>query len=150
MRKTIFAAALVLCWLSPALALPHYDIAFYDTLRPNGHKRSQAVGKAIAYSCYSQTGSSPEAAPTQAFKDCMKAQGFRWMSTKFVQGAPGKQATSAIPKGSFIDPDTGRLCRDSGGASICVPPPADMTIRYTSKSGLNCTRTGAASVCSSF
>jgi hypothetical protein len=150
MKKIIIAAALVFGTLSPALATSHYAIAFYDTLRPNGHKRSQAVGNAIAYSCYSQTGTSPEAAPTQAFKDCMQAQGFRWMSTRLVQNPPSRQAASGIPKGSFIDPDTGMLCHDSGGAAICVTPPANMTIRYTSKHGLNCTRTGIASVCSSF
>jgi hypothetical protein len=40
------------------------------------------------------------------------------------------------------------LCHDSGGAAICVPPPADMTIHYTNKHGLGCTRTGAMSACS--
>jgi len=78
----------------------------------------------------------------------MKAQGFRWMTTKLVKDPPAKQAASGIPAGHFIDPDTGMLCHDSGGASICVSPPDNMTIRYTSKHGLDCTRTGAMSVCS--
>jgi hypothetical protein len=136
MKKIIIAAVLVLgSSLSPALAWQRYDLTFHDTLRPGGHQRSLATAKA---------------APTQAFKDCMNTQGFRWLSTKLVHSAPTRQATSAIPKGHFIDQDTGLLCHNTGGASICESPPANMTIRYTSESGLNCTRTGIASVCSSF
>jgi hypothetical protein len=149
MKKLIFAAAFALMSVSPALA-SHYDIAFHDTQRPGGHQRSLAVAKAASASCFSQTGTSPEAAPTQAYKDCMNAQGFRWLSSKLVKDAPAKQAASGIPAGHFIDQDTGMLCRDSGGAAICVPPPDNMTVRYTSKHGLGCTRTGAVSVCSNF
>lgn len=147
MKKLILAAAFALASLSPALA-SHYDIAFHDTLRPGGHQRSLAVAKAASALCFTQTGTSPEASPTQAYRDCMNAQGFRWMATKLLKDPPAKQATSGIPAGHFIDSDTGMLCQDSGGAAICVPPPADMTIRYTNKHGLGCTRTGAMSICS--
>jgi hypothetical protein len=148
MKKLIVAAAFALVSASPAFA-SHYNITFHDTLRPAGHHRSLAVAKAASASCFTQTGTSPEAAPTQAYKDCMDAQGFRWMATKLLKDPPAKQAASAIPAGHFIDSDTGMLCQDSGGAAICVPPPDNMTVRYTNKHGLNCTRTGAASVCSS-
>jgi hypothetical protein len=147
MKKLIVAAASALMSVSPALA-SHYDIAFHDTLRPGGHQRSLAVAKAASASCFTQTGTSPEAAPTQAYKDCMNAQGFRWMTTKLIKDPATKQAASGIPAGHFIDSDTGMLCRDSGGASICVPPPDNMTVRYTNKHGLGCTRTGATSICS--
>jgi hypothetical protein len=147
MKKLIVAATFALVSLSPALA-SHYDISFSDTLRPGGHRRSLAVANAASASCYTQTGTSPEAAPTQAYKDCMKAQGFRWTATKFVKDPPAKRAASAIPAGHFIDSETGMLCQNSGGASICVPPPDNMTIRYTNKHGRGCTRTGAMSVCS--
>jgi hypothetical protein len=147
MKKLIVAAAFSLVSLSSALA-SHYNITFHDTLRPAGHHRSLAVAKAASASCFTQTGTSPEAAPTQAYKDCMNAQGFRWMATKLLKDPPAKQAVSGIPAGHFIDSDTGMLCQDSGGASICVPPPDNMTVRYTSKHGLNCTRIGAAAVCS--
>ena len=147
MKKLIVAAAFALVSVSPALA-SHYNITFHDTLRPAGHHRSLAVAKAISASCFTQTGTSPEAAPTQAYKDCMNAQGFRWLSSKLLKDPPAKQAASGNPAGHFIDSDTGMLCRDSGGAAICVPPPDNMTVRYTSKHGLNCTRTGAAAVCS--
>jgi hypothetical protein len=147
MKKLIVAAAFALLSASPAMA-SHYGIVFHDTLRPNGHHRSLAVANAASASCFTQTGTSPEATPTQPYKDCMKAQGFRWMATKLVKDPPAKQAATGIPAGHFIDDDTGMLCQDSGGASICVPPPADMTIHYTNKHGLGCTRTGAMSVCS--
>jgi hypothetical protein len=87
MKKLIVAAASALMSVSPALA-SHYDIAFHDTLRPGGHQRSLDVAKAASASCFTRTGTSPEAAPTQAYKDCMNAQGFRWMTTKLVKG-PG-------------------------------------------------------------
>jgi hypothetical protein len=147
MKKLIVAAAFALVSASPALA-SHYNIVFHDTLRPAGHHRSLAVAKAASASCFTQTGTSPEDAPTQAYKDCMNAQGFRLLSSKLVKDAPAKQAARGIPAGRFIDSDTGMLCQDSGGAAICVPPPADMTIHYTNKHGLNCTRTGGVSVCS--
>ena len=147
MKKIVVTAALVLMSVSPALAW-HYDVRFHDTLRPNGHQRSLAVANATADSCYAQTGTSREDLPTQAVKDCMKAQGFRWITNKVVKDPPSKLATSGIPAGHFIDSDTGMLCQDSGGASICVPPPDNMTVRYTNRHGLNCTRTGATAVCS--
>ena len=147
MKKLIVAAAFALMSVSPALA-SQYGITFHDTLRPAGHHRSLSVAKAASASCFTQTGTSPEAAPTQAYKDCMNAQGFRWMATKLVKDPSAKQAASRIPPGHFIDPDTGMLCQNSGGASICVPPPDNMTVRYTNKHGLGCTRTGAMSVCS--
>jgi hypothetical protein len=66
-------------------------------------------------------------------------------STKLVQNPPSKQTTS---DGSFIDPDNGMLCQNSGFAEVCGPPPG--TVHYTNKHGLNCTRTGIMSVCTSF
>jgi hypothetical protein len=42
------------------------------------------------------------------------------------------------------------LCRHTGIASVCESPPDNMTIHYTSPSGLNCTRTGGVAVCTSF
>lgn len=84
MKSLIVTAVVAWATLSPAMA-SHYNIAFHDTLRPNGHHRSLAVAKAASASCFTQTGTSPEATPTQAYKDCMKAQGFRWMATKLIK-----------------------------------------------------------------
>jgi hypothetical protein len=65
MKKLIVAAVFALVSASPALA-SHYNIVFHDTLRPAGHHRSLAVANAASASCFTQTGTSPEAAPTQA------------------------------------------------------------------------------------
>jgi hypothetical protein len=152
MKKLILAAAMTLASLSPALASSHYVMTYHDNIRPNGHPRSDSIYNAALDACYSQTGLAREAKDTQAFKDCMATHDYRWVSTKLVQDPPSKrvtrQAASAIPKGHFIDPDNGLLCQHAGWASICESPPADMTIHYTNKHGLNCTRTGAMSICS--
>jgi hypothetical protein len=62
--------------------------------------------------------------------------------------ASSHHPASRLAKGEFIDPDTGLVCHNTGFASICESPPADMTIRYTNKHVLNCTRTGAMAICS--
>jgi hypothetical protein len=150
MKKIIMTAALVLASLSPALASSHYAMTYHDNIRPHGRPRSDAVYNAALDACYAQTGLPRNAPDTQAFKDCMTTHGYSWTSTKLVQDPPSRQVASGIPKGHFIDPDTGLLCYNSGGASICETPPDNMTIRYTSKRGLNCTRTGIVGICSSF
>jgi hypothetical protein len=38
---------------------------------------------------------------------------------RHVGGAPTKHVASRLPKGSFIDPDTGAVCQNTGWASIC-------------------------------
>jgi hypothetical protein len=134
-------AALVLASVSTASATSHYEMNYRDTIRPNGQPRSQAVYDAALDACYSQTGLSRDDADTPAFKACMTTQGYRWLSTKLVQDPPaGRQ------DGTFIDPDTGLSCRNTGFASVCVPPQG--TVRYINDEGLNCTRTGLVAICS--
>ncbi len=135
------------------MASSHYEFTWHDNIRPHGHPRSQAVADAAVDYCYAQTGLSREDDITQAFKDCMATRSYTWVSTKLVQNPPSKSTTSKNPlaklaKDEFIDPDTGLVCHNTGFASICESPPADMTIHYTNKHGLNCTRTGAMSICS--
>jgi hypothetical protein len=151
MKKLILAAAFALVSLSPALASSHYETTYHDNIRPNGHPRSDAIYNAALDACYSQTGLARDAKDTPAFRDCMATHDYRWVSTKLVQDPPSKHATqaaSAIPKGHFIDPENGLLCQHAGWAEICESPPANMTIHYTNKHGLGCTRTGAMSICS--
>jgi hypothetical protein len=146
MRKIIIAAALALSSLSPALASSHYEMMWHDNIRPGGQPRSQAVLDAATDYCYAETGLSRDAAATQTFKNCMKTRDYRWISTKLVQDRPGKLSKD----GGFIDPDTGLLCHNTDFASICESPPPDVTIHYTNKHGLTCTRTGLMSICSNF
>ena len=150
MKKIIMTAALVLASLSPALASLHYETTYHDNIRPHDRPRSDAVYNAALDACYAQTGQPREARDSEAFKDCMQTHSYSWVSTKLAQNPPSWQLASRIPKGHFIDPDTGLLCYNSGGGTICETPPDNMTIRYTSKRGLNCTRTGIVGICSSF
>jgi hypothetical protein len=148
MKKLILAAAFTLVSLSSALASSHYETTYHDNIRPNGKPRSDAVYNAALDACYSQTGLAREAKDTQAFKDCMATHDYRWVSTKEVQDPPSKRVASRVPKGHYIDYDHGLICHSEGIAAVCESPPADVTIHYTSPSGLNCTRTGAMSICS--
>jgi hypothetical protein len=150
MRKIIITAALALGSLSPALASSHYEMTWHDNIRPGGQPRSQATLDAAVDYCYGQTELSRDAAATPAFKDCMKTRDYRWLSTKLVQDRPSQRDGNITRDGGFIDPDTGLLCHNTGFASICVPPPSDVTIHYTNKHGLNCTRTGLMAICSNF
>jgi hypothetical protein len=143
MRRAIIISGLLLCSLSHAYATTHYEMNYRDTIRPHGHKRSDAVYNSALDFCYSQTGLSRDDADTQAFKDCMKGRGFRWLSTRVVRDPPSRQKDD-----TFIDPDTGMSCRNIGGASICDPPQG--TVKYQNRHGLNCTRTGIVSFCSNF
>jgi hypothetical protein len=147
-KSAIIVAAVVLGSLSPALASSYYETTWHDNIRPNGLPRSQAISDAAVNFCYDQTGLDRTVRVTQAFKDCMTTRGYTWVSTRLVQNPPAKSPASRLAKGEFIDPDTGLVCHNTGFASICESPPADMTIRYTNRHGLNCTRTGAMSICS--
>jgi hypothetical protein len=148
MKKVLIATALVIASLSPAVASTHYETMYHDNIRPNGHPRSDAVYNAALDACYAQTGLDRTAKDTQAFRDCMAAHDYRWVYTKEVQDPPIRRASIGLRKGQYIDYDHGLICHSEGIASVCESPPADMTIRYTSPSGLNCTRTGAMSICS--
>jgi hypothetical protein len=141
MKRRILIAGLLLCSLSPAFATTHFVGSYRDTIRPHGHKRSDAVGNANLDFCYRKTGQSRYEADTQAFKDCMKTRGDAWTSTKEVQDPPSRRHED-----TFIDPDTGMSCQNVGGISICDPPQG--TVRYQNRHGLNCTRTGIVSFCS--
>lgn len=141
MKRSIVVAVLLLCSLSQAYAGGPV-VNFRDTIRPHGHKRSAAIGKINIDFCYRKTGLTRYQVDTQAFKDCMMTRGYRWLSTT-AEPVPS-EAKSADD--SFIDPDTGMSCRDIGGGALCVPPQG--TVHYHNRHGLDCTRTGIASVCS--
>ena len=150
-KKVIIAVAVVLGSLSPALASSHYEFTWHDNIRPNGKPRSDAVFNGTLNGCYAQTGLSREADVTPAFKDCMSKGGYALASTRDVPNPPSKSAApTKLGANQFIDPDTGLLCTHGGWAAFCENPPDTMTIHYTDKHGLNCTRTGGVSICSSF
>jgi hypothetical protein len=150
-RKVVIAVAVVLGSLSPALASSHYEFTWHDNIRPNGKPRSDAVFNSVINGCYAQTGLSRDADVTPDFKDCMTKGGYTLAGTRDVPNPPSRSAASTkLGPNQFIDPDNGLLCTHGGWAAFCENPPADMTIHYTDKHGLNCTRTGGVSICSSF
>jgi hypothetical protein len=149
MKKVIVGAALALVSLSPALASSHYEMTYHDNIRPNGRPRPQAVPDAALDACYAQAGLPAQCAGFTGVQGLHDDARLCLDIDETVQNSPGKSVVSAIPRGYFIDPDTGLLCHNTGGASICETPPDNLTIRYTSKSGLNCTRTGMVGICSS-
>jgi|HubBroStandDraft_5_1064220.scaffolds.fasta_scaffold21126_2 hypothetical protein len=154
-KKVIIAVAVVLGSLSPALASTHYEFTWHDNIRSGGKPRSDAALNAAVNDCYGQTGLSRDVDVTQAFKDCMAMHNYAFAGEKLVPDPSGRTASSQNPasglgKNQFIDPDNGLLCTHGGWAAFCESPPADMTIHYTNQHGLNCTRSGGVSVCSSF
>jgi hypothetical protein len=150
-KRIVVAATIILGSLSPALASSHYEFTWHDNIRPNGKPRSDAIFNGTINGCYASTGLSRDVDVTPAFKDCMGKGGYTLAATKDVSNPPSKSAPSTrIGKNQFIDPDNGLLCTHGGWAAFCENPPADMTIHYTDKYNLNCTRTGGVSVCSSF
>jgi hypothetical protein len=122
-RKLMLAVAILATGLvSSASASTHGESTYYDTIRPHGHPRSDAIYNANVNACYSSSGESRTAVyDTPAFKQCMLSRGYRFEYTKVVQDPPrAKQVASRIPvKGNFIDPDTGLSCTNTGWATIC-------------------------------
>jgi hypothetical protein len=89
--------------------------------------------QAAARICDQRYGVVENGALTSAnYKKCMLRQGWKYGST--------------ARENTYIDPDTGMSCRSAGGGALCVPPQG--TVKYINRHGLNCTRTGAMSVCS--
>jgi hypothetical protein len=134
---------------------------YRDIIRPNGQPRSDAVYNSALDFCRGQTGLSRNGKDTATFKSCMKGQdyqkgrAYQWLPTKLVQdpptkqNAPGKQQASSNKQNErYVDPDAGLSCYDTGFASICESP--QDAVRYTSKQGLNCTRTRFTNVCTNF
>lgn len=149
MQRALMVAVMLLGSVSAAAATSHYETTYYDTIRPNGQPRSDAIYNAALDDCYSRTGAARNENDPPAFRACMATHGYRWKSVRLVQDAPNASNKSNLQPGdSFIDPDTGMSCHNVGIAAVCVPPRG--TVRYINEEGLNCTRTGLAEICSNF
>jgi len=62
---------------------------YYDTIRPNGHPRSDAIHNASVNACYTASGQSRTAIyDTAAFKKCMLSRGYRYEYANVVQDPP--------------------------------------------------------------
>ena len=78
-RKLMLAVAILAAGMvSSASASSHGESTYYDTIRPHGHPRSDAVYNANVNACYSSSGESRTAVyDTPAFKQCMLSRGYR-------------------------------------------------------------------------
>ena len=118
MKRIILTAVL----LFGATLGAHADTAiqtYHDVLRPNGHKRSEAIFQADLATCSRQTGGKRVYHDTPAFKQCMRGRGYTWMSLRIERTpAPARQTTRDQ---TWIDPETGLTCHDilGGFGSSC-------------------------------
>jgi hypothetical protein len=78
MKRIVVATALVLSTLVSAHA-DQMVYKWYDTIRPNGNKRPDAVGMASVAKCRAETGDETDGLPP-GFKACMQREGYRLVS----------------------------------------------------------------------
>jgi hypothetical protein len=104
-RKLMLAVAiLATAMVSSASASSHGETTYYDTIRPHGHPRSDAVYNAAVNACYSSSGESRMAVyDTPAYKQCMLSRGYRFEFTKVVQDAPSA-ASRSVAQRSYSGP----------------------------------------------
>jgi len=79
MKRIVIVAAL----LVSAVVQAHADrltVRWYDTIRPHGHKRPDAVGMAAVSACNQRVGEPDQGYIPEAFKDCMRGFGYRFLS----------------------------------------------------------------------
>ena len=102
MKRAVLAMALLLGATFAARA----DVDVWSQLTSNGDLDA-AVG-----ACNQQVGAHQNGAPTSAqYKRCMLRHGWRYVRT------------NRIP--TWRDPETGEVCHNEGGATICCSPCRD-------------------------
>jgi hypothetical protein len=99
-RKLMLAIAILATGLvSSANASTHGESTYYDTIRPHGHPRSDAIYNANVNACYSSSGESRMAVyDTPAFKQCMLSRGYRFEYTDVVQDPPSATSRSVAQR----------------------------------------------------
>jgi hypothetical protein len=86
MKRTLIATALILSTVMSAHA-DQMVYRWYDTIRPNGNKRPDAVGLASVAKCNAEYGVADEGLPP-GFDGCMRRQGYRLVSAVDHQSSP--------------------------------------------------------------
>lgn len=87
MKRIIIAATMLLGSVFAAHA-DHMVFRWHDTIRPHGHKRSDAIGEANVNHCNAQFGA-PVDSISPAYEDCMRALGYRFVSARLKRGPDG-------------------------------------------------------------
>jgi hypothetical protein len=90
MKRLLIAGTLILGTVLSAHADQQWVVRWYDTIRPHGHKRADAIGEAAVQHCNETVGEF-SASTARAFKACMARQGYRFMSAhiRYVRGSGG-------------------------------------------------------------
>jgi hypothetical protein len=104
MKRAMLISIMLLASVAGAHA-DHYDTVYHDLIRPNGHPRGGAVGRASLEACFSQTGDRRARSDSAKFRSCMAGRGYRWVSTRLVRESSGAAsgATSAGPQNPDAD-----------------------------------------------
>ena len=90
MKRALIAGAIVLATVLNAHA-DQMVYRWYDTIRPHGHKRPDAVSYANLARCNAQFGEQTDGL-SPAFKACMESQGYRLVSAN-LRGTPHASVT---------------------------------------------------------
>ncbi len=144
-RRAVAAAAVCAAVLSVGAAQANDTAIFRDALKPNGHERTKSEKFADGQRCGASGPAHTIRATMPVFESCMRAKG--WVLDHYTQD-PKTRVGPAKSVSTYIDPDTGMSCQNYGGVAVCGPPQG--TVHYRDEEGLNCTRTGIVSVCTSF
>jgi hypothetical protein len=103
-KMTLAVAIFAIGMASSASASVHGVSTYYDTIRPHGHPRSDAIYNAAVNACYDAARESRTALhDTPAFKTCMLSRGYRFENTQVVQDAP-RAAPSSVAERSYTGP----------------------------------------------
>jgi hypothetical protein len=103
-KLMLAVAILATGMVASASASTHGESTYYDTIRPHGHPRSDAVYNANVNACYSSSGESRMAVhDTPAFKQCMLSRGYRFEYTDVVQDPPSATSRS-VAQQSYSGP----------------------------------------------
>ena len=127
MKRALIAGAILLATALNAHA-GQMVYKWYDTIRPHGHKRPDAVSYANLARCNAQFGEQTDGISPE-FKACMEAQGYRLVSSQ-LRGVPNATVTynrdSPDPTVGWHTENGFRVCHNdcdnpeiAGSGAIC-------------------------------
>jgi len=90
MKRIGITAALLLGTATAVAAQAAPQVMYKDLIRPNGHKRTEAVYQADVSACYRQTGGSRYLPDSAAMKKCMLSRGYRFVWQRGFGGGSGR------------------------------------------------------------
>lgn len=111
MKRIMIATALIFSTVVSAHA-DQMIYHWYDTIRPHGHKRPDAVGLASVAKCNAEYGNADDGLPP-GFKECMQRQGYRLISAVDHRSP----RTTAIYDRNSRDPNVG--WHTENGMRVC-------------------------------